>query len=107
MDANWRNRNSRWKLAIIIWTVGSILLQLLVRALSSTYDSSGIVGALWWLAQAIILPVSLLSEALRSVGIPASGFVSYLLLTAVIGLSALLIVSCRKQPNPNPDGEAN
>jgi hypothetical protein len=81
----------RWKLIILAWMVISVALQLLIRTTAISYDSSGLAGFMWWTTQAIIIPVTALSEALGYVGIQATGFLIYILLTIFVGMTGIIV----------------
>jgi hypothetical protein len=81
----------RWKLAILLWMIISLSLQVLIRVTSIAYDSGGLSGLAWWTTQAIIAPVTILSEALRFTGLRTTGFEIYILLTVFIGILGIVI----------------
>ena len=56
------------------------------------YDSPNGVSIIWWIAQAVALPVILLSELSLSIGIPLSGYGAYIALTCVLAVACVGLI---------------
>ena len=69
-----------------------MLLQTAIYVVKIDYDSPNGVSLVWWLAQAVALPVFLISELSLSIGIPLSGYGAYMALTCLLAVACLGII---------------
>lgn len=56
------------------WAAGALLLLVGTDLAGFQYDSRGVAGLLWWLAQIAALPVWFVDETLRSQGVRDSAY---------------------------------
>jgi hypothetical protein len=74
------------RFVFIVWIWGGVCLtlQFLISTSDALYDSGGWRGLLWWIGQAIFLPIYGISEALAALGIQTTAGGGYAIITAFV-----------------------
>lgn len=77
-------KESKMTTLVAVWGIAAISGQITLVLSGLDYDSRGAGGIFWWSVQIISMPVTIVSEALGVIGIPASGTKAFVLLTLTI-----------------------
>lgn len=75
-----------------MWAVTNLLLQTVIHFVDIEYDSPSGVSLIWWVGQAVALPVILVSELFLSIGIPLSGYTAYMALTCLLAVACVGLI---------------
>lgn len=86
------NFKRKLTIGVLAWAAAAIFSQMLIALIGIQYDASGIAGVFWWVTQLLLIPVSLLSEILTALGMPANGLVAHIIFTIATGLSLCLLI---------------
>lgn len=82
---------------VLLWGAATTALNALALCVDAAYDSGGLKGLLWWSGQALVLPASLVSEGLNSIGIDSNGYAGHMIIVVVICACALLALSLMRR----------
>jgi hypothetical protein len=101
------NTQRHFVFAVWIWGGVCLTLQLLVSTSDALYDSGGWRGLLWWISQAIFLPIYAISEALAALGIRTTAVGGYAIITAfiVFALTGFVFVRSLRENENNIDDQ--
>lgn len=98
-------RHGRLVKIVLFWAGISLLLQTMINFVDIEYDSRNGVSIIWWVAQAVALPVILLSELSLSIGIPLSGYGAYIALTCVLAAACVGLIRVASASHYNATSE--
>lgn len=69
---------------LIIWGAAALAVNLIAYGTGAAYDSGGAYSLLWWASQLLVLPVTMMTEALYLVGIDARSPIGHLAILSIL-----------------------